>query len=209
MIVAPIHQSMNGKKTVKQKIWLPEGLWYDYRNNKPVTGNGFITENYGIDEIPVFVRGGSIIPTQTAKTRITGSISDTLILTVYPPLQNENLADSDATAGYDPACSFKLYEDDGTTENYKHDSVRFTSFEYYAPDGPKIFSIIPDGGYYNGQPQERAYEIRIVNTPKPNNITIDDRKAIEQKEWSYDNSTHQLIIKTARQKIVEMHIELN
>jgi alpha-glucosidase (family GH31 glycosyl hydrolase) len=113
-IVAPISDKMNGSESISQSLWLPEGNWYDFRNNDLIKGGGTVTASYKLDEEPVFVKAGSIIPMQTPKLRITGSVLDTLILAVYP---DNGQAD------------FTMYEDEGNTEGYRNGTCSFTQFK--------------------------------------------------------------------------------
>ena len=185
MIVSPITRSMNGKDSISQTVWLPEGKWYDFRNNNILEGGKDISANYALDEVPVFVKAGSIIPTQTPKLRVTGSVLDTLILTVYP-------ADNSAL--------FKLYEDEGTNEDYRKNICSFTQFSYQKG----IFKIEPDGKTFHNQVTERSYEIRILDSKKPVQITTNGKNL----NWSYDDKTKVTIIKTPKEKIALMTIEI-
>jgi alpha-glucosidase (family GH31 glycosyl hydrolase) len=210
MIVAPIHESMKGNNNIEQNIWLPQGGWYDYRNNNRIDGGGVITRSYTLDEIPVFVKAGSIIPTQTPKTRLTGagSVIDTLILTVYPSYNVSSIAIDTTVSGYRKPAVFNLYEDDGTTEAYKQNQGSFTCFIYTQNGAKSGLMIQPDGKHYTGQPTERSYEIRIIKTDKPTGVMLNGNKMIENKDWSYDTSSHLVNIKTARAKLADLKIEL-
>lgn len=201
MIVAPIHQSMKGREKVSQKIWLPEGMWYDYRTGDVATGGRVITQLYGLDEIPVFVKEGSIIPTQTAKHRITGSIMDTLILNVYTSWHIEALSTKDDTLRRRQKAEYTLYEDDGTTENYKQNICSYTSFRYLQAGDTSMFTIEPDGKSFNGQVTERSYKIVIHNCVNPGGaLTINGQKINANMGWSYDDLKGILTINLPRQK---------
>jgi alpha-glucosidase (family GH31 glycosyl hydrolase) len=167
MIVSPIHSPMHSHKTISHTVWLPEGDWYDYRNNNLVKGGKDVVQAYGLDEVPVYVRAGSIIPTQTAKYRLTTSVMDTLILTVYP-----------AASG-----SFKLYEDDGSTENYRKDICSFTDIGFTQNNGQTEFRITPDHKTFAGQPAARAYEIRLVAAANPTSVSVNGQATTN---WQYD-----------------------
>jgi alpha-glucosidase (family GH31 glycosyl hydrolase) len=190
MIVSPITKSMKGAEKVAQTVWLPEGNWYDYRNNNLIKGGKEITENYALDEVPVFVRAGSIIPTQTPKLRVTGSVLDTVILTVYP----------DATH----AAEFRLYEDEGSSEDYRKDVCSFTHFEYREGKDGYTFEITPDGKSYPGQVTERSYEVRIISADKPKQVTMNG-KALA---WTYDEVGKMMVIKTARERVGKVVMEI-
>lgn len=61
MLVAPVFTSIKGNKT--KSIYLPDGLWYDYYTLKPVEG-GKITVELTMDNIPVFIKEGSVTVTE-------------------------------------------------------------------------------------------------------------------------------------------------
>jgi len=202
MIVAPVHESMKGQKEIEQKVWLPKGAWYDYHTGAVVKGDGFVSRKYALDEIPVFVKEGSIIPTQTKKMRLTGSVNDTLILTIYPQT-TEPVSDSDIMN--EQSATFTLYEDDGVSEGYKADSSNYTYYDYYATTKKRSFSAHPESGTYNGQPTERAYELIILNTTKPERVLID---GIENLSWRFDKEKNTLTINTPRKAVGDLSVEI-
>ena len=192
MIVAPITHSMKGQNTMSQTVWLPEGNWYDFRNNNLISGGKDFTGDYALDEEPVFVKAGSIIPMQTAKQRITGSVMDTVILTVYPAA----------------AASFNMYEDAGDNEDYRKNICSFTQFTFNAKDKGSEFKIEPDGKSFPGQVKERSYEIRIVDSSKPMQISMNGKNLEPGKDWNYDDKSKLTVIKTAREKVVPLKFEI-
>jgi alpha-glucosidase (family GH31 glycosyl hydrolase) len=189
MIVAPVTKSLKGKDSVSQTIWLPEGNWYDFRNNDRLKGGKDVSQNYALDEIPVFVKAGSIIPMQTPKLKITGSVLDTLILTVYPS---------------ETGASFKLYEDEGNNEDYRKNICSFTQFTYRKNGNAMTLKIDPDGKTFPDQVTERSYEIRIVASDKPTQVKMNGKTL----NWSYDEKSKVTTIKTAKEKITSALIEI-
>jgi alpha-glucosidase len=98
MLVAPVESN---KDFVK--VYLPEGDWYYLYNGKKYHGSTEIILECPVHKLPVFVKGGGIIPMQPQKSN-TAEVTDTLILHVY--------------AGKEVS-SFTHYEDDGTTFQYE------------------------------------------------------------------------------------------
>lgn len=45
-----------------RRVYLPEGLWYDFYSNKAYPGGQWITADADIDKIPLFVKAGAILP---------------------------------------------------------------------------------------------------------------------------------------------------
>ncbi len=78
------------------KVCLPAGGWYDYWSGQPVTEHKLIKQPK-LDEIPVYVRAGTILPRQALVKSTMESPSGPLELYVYP--------------GED--CRGELYFDDG------------------------------------------------------------------------------------------------
>ena len=209
MIVAPITEPMHGQDKIVGAVWLPEGDWYDYRNAVIQTGPVLTSDIYGLDEIPVYVKAGSIIPTQTAKHRVTGSAMDTLLLTVYPyNVYAKGTAERNDSAIVEQQASFNLYEDDGTTENYKQNICSYTRFTYNRGGDNNFLTIEPDGKTFTGQVQERCYQISIVHSTKPRLITFNTQPTIEGYDWSYDAAKKVLTIHLPRQKLGKVVIRL-
>jgi len=57
LLIAPILTREN-----RRRIYLPEGDWYEYTTNEKLSGPCWIERTVPLDEIPVFVRAGTILP---------------------------------------------------------------------------------------------------------------------------------------------------
>lgn len=191
MIVAPVYKSMKGSKSIAQSVWLPEGKWFNFYTNRILTGGAEVVEQYSLNEIPVYIKTGSIIPMQTQKERISGSIMDTLILTVYP----------------DSVATFNLYEDDGVSEAYKEAGYSFTKFEYRQTTGKVLFTITPDGRHYSGQPDKRCYIIRLVTDDKPVSVTYNNT-VLPATSWNANSVPHMVVVTLPKQEIAKTTLQL-
>ena len=97
-LVAPV----TDQGLTSRSVYLPAGSdWYDYWTEKRYTGGQTITAAAPIDQIPLFVRAGSIVP-MGAAVQNTSQGQALEAIKVYP--------------GHD--ASFTLYDDDGTTNDY-------------------------------------------------------------------------------------------
>ena len=45
-----------------QKMYMPEGVWYDFKTGKRFLGNHKYISFYRIEDYPIFVKAGSVIP---------------------------------------------------------------------------------------------------------------------------------------------------
>jgi alpha-D-xyloside xylohydrolase len=98
-LVAPV----TDQGVTERQVYLPAGAdWYDYWTNRRYAGGQTITAAAPIDRIPLFVRAGSIVPfgAPVASTATRQSIER---IRVYPGRST----------------SFTLYDDDGTSNDYR------------------------------------------------------------------------------------------
>ena len=97
LLVAPVASTLPAAK-----VYLPAGRWYDFYNDELQAGGKAAFVASPLDRLPVFVRGGSIIPMQSPVQYTAQAPLDTLYLHVYR-------GEAPSAYGY--------YEDDGTTNN--------------------------------------------------------------------------------------------
>jgi len=113
----------------KRNIYLPADTWYDYHTGEVITGPKTITVDKALDEIPVYVRAGTILPVG-AVVQYSEQTSGTLLeIHIYPGKNG----------------SFKMVEDDGTSYNYTKGDTRITA--YYWNDKTKTLSWKVTGPY--------------------------------------------------------------
>jgi len=93
MLVAPVVEGES-----KRRIYLPEGGWYDFWTSKKYTGKAEYTFEVPLDQIPFFIKAGTILP--MAKTTLHTDDPDSFKLTALVYGENKN-----------PAV---LFEDDGS-----------------------------------------------------------------------------------------------
>lgn len=97
-LVAPVTEQGQTEKNV----YLPTGDWYNYWTNEKLSGGRWVKVAAPVEQIPLFVRAGSIVPFG-ADIQSTATPQAIRELRVYPG--------KDAT--------FALYEDDGRTYDYE------------------------------------------------------------------------------------------
>lgn len=88
----------------EREIYLPEGQWYDFWSGKTYPGGQKLTQRVPLDIIPVFVKGGAVLP--MAK----------------PTLHTDDPASFDLTVRIygNGALPATLFEDDGLTLDYQN-----------------------------------------------------------------------------------------
>ena len=175
MLVAPITTPCtNGEAT--REIYLPPGNWIDYFTGKVFTGNNTINYDCPLERMPVFVKQGSIIPKQPDMAYSSQKPVDPLILDIY--------------AGA-PA-KFNLYEDDGTSLNYRSNRFALTriTLSENATNSEHRIEIGAAKGKYSGQPQSRSYIINLHLKRKPNQVNVNGERIFAEscnlQSWSWN-----------------------
>lgn len=112
-------------------VYLPKGLWYDFHSKATLRGPQLYYTQAPLGTLPLFIKEGSVLPTQQGDPQAASIESETLTLEVYPPLQ--------ASEGD----SF-LYSDEGLLRKGSHALFRFRTAKT-----PKGFSltILKEGSY--------------------------------------------------------------
>ncbi|HEX8891831.1 MAG TPA: TIM-barrel domain-containing protein, partial [Terriglobales bacterium] len=91
---------------VKQEVWIPKGEWVEKDTGTQLTGPAKLQRDFSIDQIPVFVRAGAIVPMAPPMQYTSQTPVDPLIVTVYP------LKDGEIS-------TYTLYQDSGDTRGYQ------------------------------------------------------------------------------------------
>ena len=153
--VAPITKKKNAViNRVMQKVYVPDGIWFDYLQGKKYTGNKYYSNFYRDEDYPVFVKAGSIIPTSF---NVREEIPSILEVNVYPMDNGE----------------YELYEDDGFSNNYKKGLYMITKFSYHYEVDNYTFSVKRFDG--KNLLSRRSYIIRFKNTKNISEVTINDK----------------------------------
>lgn len=99
----------------EQPVYLPKDVaWYDFRTGQRFNGGQTIKISAPIDQIPLFVKAGSIIPMAKTVQYTSEYSSDTLEIRVY--------------TGAD--AQFNLYADEGDNYNYENGMYALIPFEW-------------------------------------------------------------------------------
>jgi alpha-glucosidase len=115
--------------TESRRLYLPGGTWYALNSGVPVAGGHSISVAAGLDEIPAYVRAGTVLPLGPVIQHTDDLPGGPLEVQVYP--------------GEDGR--FTLVEDDGLTTAYLRGQIRRTSFVWN--DESRTLSWKVDGPY--------------------------------------------------------------
>jgi alpha-D-xyloside xylohydrolase len=131
------------------KVYLPEGTaWYDFWTNKKIDGGQEIVKTTTIDEIPLYLKAGSIIPFGPQVQYATEKKWDNLEIRVYPGSNGE----------------FTLYEDEN--DNYNYEKGAYSTITFTWNDAKRALTINDRKGSFSGMLTTRNFNIVVVAAGK-------------------------------------------
>lgn len=154
IMISPITKKKNPEMNrVVQRIFIPNGVWYDYTTGKKFSGNKYYVNFYKEEDYPIFVKEGSIIPMSLDDDT---NCPRNMEIQVFPA---EN-----GLYG-----SYELYEDDGislnTDKNFLITKMNLDKTEY----GYKFTIARKDG---NMNLPNRNYLLRFRNMKSPDKVIV-------------------------------------
>ena len=147
LLVSPVTAS----GVTEWKTYLPKSKtgWYDYQTRQYYDGGQTVTTAVNKASIPVFVRGGSILP--LAVNPSSRTIRQSMEICIYP--------------GADAV--YTLYEDDGYTNDYEQGACSRITFQW--DDRQQRLTIGQREGKYQAMPEQRQF---MVTMPDGKVITV-------------------------------------
>jgi len=151
-------------------VQLPPGDWYDYWTGEKRSSKEPIVLHPELQEMPVYVRAGAIVPMQ-ALVQYTGEVpAGGLKLRVYP--------------GAD--CNGSLYEDDGHTFAYQKGDVLRMKYSCDASAASVTISAKVEASGY--RPWWVSTEVAVFGAPGlPKSVKVG---GAEIHTWSFDEKSH-------------------
>jgi alpha-glucosidase len=128
LLVAPV--LIEG--ATSREVYLPAGEWFNFWTGEKVVGPKSITVDAPLDVLPLFVRGGAIIPMQQVVQYTDEAPIDPLTLNIFPA--------ADSTGA--------LYEDDGLS--YEYQQGKYARTQWHGSQTPRQITLEisrREGGY--------------------------------------------------------------
>jgi alpha-glucosidase (family GH31 glycosyl hydrolase) len=176
-IIKPLDEVFN--RTI-QRIFIPEGVWYDFKTGKRFLGNHKYISFYTIDDYPIFVKQGSIIPLAGENSFMSCDNPKDLEIHIFPGESN----------------TYQLYEDDGITNEYLNGKYNITEIDYNYRKSNYTVIIRPVEGNISVIPTQRDYKIVFRNTKRSDNVVVyDNDKKIDNFETEATETSFIVYIK--------------
>lgn len=180
MMICPV----TTKGALSQSVYFPGGTWYDYNTGEKIEGRQYKSFLTPVDLLPIFIKGGAIIPQQPEMQYYGEKPIDYIIFDIYPYGHSE----------------YDMYDDDGISDNYLKGVCAITHVESdLTATGWQLKISKPSGCYI---PSVYGYRLKASIDKKPSSVSengtllpelqIQDLR--EHCGWFYDASSHRLFI---------------
>jgi len=143
LLVNPVTEA--GQTSWTTYLPINEGGWWDFRSGEHYDGGQRISTKVDKSLIPVFARGGSIIPLGMPVQSTNESQLDSITLLIYP--------------GRD--VHFSLYEDEEL--NYNYEQGKYSVIDFFWNDSSGTLTIGKRKGGYRGMLKKRTFILRYVD----------------------------------------------
>ncbi len=187
MLVAPVvaaGEKVSGLST--EKVWLPEGEWIEWPTGKHIAGPASVDRSFSIDQTPVYVKAGAIVPMQPPMHYTGEKPVDPLILNVW-------------TLKPGTKSSYSVYEDSGVSVDYQRGAFSCTPITAAQNGDTLRLEIGPAEGSYSGMPKSRGYELRLPADWPPTSVTVNGAPVAQagpsgEGGWRFEGNTLTTII---------------
>ena len=196
MLVAPVTAPVD-KVTglVNEDVWLPPGEWIEWPTGKRLAGGTNVKRSFSIDQIPVYVKAGTIVPMQPAMQHTGEKAVDPLILTVWPLKPGSR-------------SSYTVYEDSGASVEYQRGAYARTPVTASEMGDTLRVEIGPVEGSFPGMRKTRGYQLRLPADWPPERVTVNGVSvkhagATGKDGWSFEGNTLTSVIPVAAASVAK------
>lgn len=158
LLAAPVVRAAQRER----EVYLPAGTWFDYWTGQRLDGGRMLRVDAPLDHLPLYVRGGSIVPSTQPMNHTGEKAWSPLRFDIYP----------DATG----AAHGSLYEDDGLTPAHERGAFRRTTAQFA---GAKL-TLTSEGSHAT---PPRAYEIVLHTDRAVSAVTVNGQR-LAATEWA-------------------------
>ncbi|MCK4747345.1 MAG: DUF5110 domain-containing protein, partial [Bacteroidales bacterium] len=153
LMICPVHTY----KAREREVYFPEAEgWYDIHSARFIEGGQHLSVPAPYEQMPVYVRAGSIIPCGPEIQYVGEKPGEPITLYIYSGADGE----------------FTLYEDEGV--NYNYENGAFSEIRISYDDELKTVVIGGRQGSFQGMMQERVFHMVFVEKdhPKPFDFSV-------------------------------------
>jgi oligosaccharide 4-alpha-D-glucosyltransferase len=162
LLVAPVLEK--GAKT--RKVYLPYGQWYDFWNPSAIIyGGRWLEVKLTAEQIPVFVKAGSVLPMKPLFNNTNEYPKDQLEWHYYPK---------------EGSHSYTIYEDDGqTAQSLSSGAYEIIRVHAETRAGKHKIRFASNAKIYHGKPASREVKWILHGQQAPPKIVLVDGKSVD------------------------------
>jgi alpha-glucosidase len=156
MLLAPVVSPLDPETEMASvSVWLPAGEWIDCATGERLEGGKTHKRLYTLEETPVFVRPGTVIPEQTFTTRLKPGAYPGLVFRIFPGKTGEGC----------------LYEDDGSSTAWQQGEQAQIRISHSVKAGVRSVTLHPATGTYSGFKAKRPVTLLFEGFAPPTSIS--------------------------------------
>ena len=144
----------------KRGVYLPSAGWFDFWTGVRLTGGQVVEAAAPVDQMPLYVRAGSIVPMGPVMEYATERPADTIELRIYPGADGQ----------------FTLYED--ANDGYQYERGQFAETRLEWVDARKELVVRGVKGSFPGMLRHRVF--RVVLVREGHGVGVDTEEAVDK-----------------------------
>lgn len=165
LMICPVYEY----RARSREVYLPIGqVWYDVHTGETYEGGQTIEAVAPYEQLPIFAKGGSILPVGEEIQYVGEKPNAPLKVIVY--------------TGKD--ASFKLYEDEGV--NYNYEKGQYSNIVFNWNEQVQTLTIGERKGSFAGMPETRIFEVLFVDAESKTTFNFDK---LEGQKVTYTGQT--------------------
>ena len=167
-------------------VYLPKGKWYNYWTNKVFEGGKEILAEAPLEQIPLYIREGAVIPFYPVMQYVGEKPVDQLTIKVYYGGESLN--------------SY-LYEDSG--DGYDYEKGIYNRKKFKTQSTPTSFKMsLKTNGHY--EPSYSTYKVVLFGLPfLPSRILVNDKEMDINSKYIENQS---LVFTTERMSFISLEV---
>ncbi len=170
LLVAPVLERGARRRAVQ----LPRGAWFDFWTGARHEGGGTVLVDAPLDAVPVFARGGAVVPLWPVQQHVGERPVDTLELLAFAA-PGERVS--------------RLYEDDGERPDADApDGHRLSALRLVGPPALRLTHRVESGRWL---PPARRVLVRFVGLDGPAAVAAEDARVVRQ---AWDERRRELLV---------------
>jgi alpha-glucosidase (family GH31 glycosyl hydrolase) len=158
MLIAPVTEPGAASK----QVYLPEGVWYDFWTGQRTEGEKTVDRPVDLATIPIYVRGGAVLPLGPVKQYVNEKSDEPITLRVHPGASGRSF----------------IYADDGESLAYEHGDFMQLSLKWN--DASHLLTVELAPGSKRVWPEFNKIQVELPRRGELKRINFDGKPVVIQ-----------------------------